>query len=111
MKISSILFLILALSTTSYAKQSKDLMVDLKVTEDGFQPKKIDITPDTPVILRITRKTDNTCSTSIQVPSKKITKELPLNKTVQISLGRLSKGEIRFGCGMNMMDSGMIYVK
>jgi len=86
-------------------------MIEISVTEKGFVPNKIDVTTEHPVTLKITRKTDNTCSTSIQIPSHKIKKELPLNKTVEIKLGQLDKGEIRFGCGMNMMDSGKIYVK
>lgn len=61
--------------------------------------------------MKTTRKTDETCATEIQVPSKKITKKLPLNKTVTVNLGRLEKGEIRFGCGMNMMVGGIISVK
>lgn len=111
MKLAVFLILFSLLGTSSYSKESIGVVVNLEVTENGFQPNKIDITPDTPVTLKITRKTDNTCSTSIQIPSKKIKKELPLNKTVEIDLGKLSKGEIRFGCGMNMMDSGKIYVK
>jgi plastocyanin domain-containing protein len=62
-------------------------------------------------VLSITRKTDTTCAKQIQVPTKKVNVDLPLNKTVTIALGKLEKGEIRFGCGMNMMESGKILVK
>lgn len=95
----------------TYAKGLKDVVVEMSVTESGFQPNKVDVTPEVPITLKITRKTDNTCSTSIQIPSLKIKRDLPLNKPIEIQLGKLSKGEIRFGCGMNMMDSGKIYIK
>ncbi len=104
----TIMFLTIVTSLSVYAK---DTTVEISVTEKGFVPNKIDVTTEHPVILKVTRKTDDTCSTSVQIPSHKIKKELPLNKTVEIKLGRLDKGEIRFGCGMNMMDSGKIYVK
>ena len=106
-----LIFLSLVLfSITSFAKDQA-LEVKLSVTANGFEPNKIDVPPQKPVTLQVTRTTDDTCATEIQIPSLKLRKKLPLNKTVSIDLGRLEKGEIRFGCGMNMMDSGMIYVK
>jgi plastocyanin domain-containing protein len=86
-------------------------VVDLTVTEKGFQPSTVDVGPNKFVTLKITRKTDSTCATQIQIPSKKIKKDLPLNQVVTIELGQLEKGEIRFGCGMNMMEGGRILVK
>jgi len=85
--------------------------VDISVTKKGFEPNTIDVAPGTNIILNVTRKTDSTCAKQIQIPSMKIKKDLPLNETVSIKVGKLEKGEIRFGCGMNMMDSGTIFVK
>ena len=62
-------------------------------------------------ILKITRKTDSTCAKQIQIPSQNIKMDLPLNQVVSINVGKLEKGEIRFGCGMNMMDAGIIHVR
>lgn len=104
-----ILFFVVFYNVASQAVD--ETIVELKVTEKGFEPNKIDVSVDKPIKLNIIRKTDNTCSTSIQIPSLKLKKELPLNKIVSIYIGKLAKGEIRFGCGMNMMDSGVIYVK
>lgn len=84
---------------------------DVTVTQEGFQPKTIKAKSASAVILKITRKTDATCATEIQIPSKNVKKNLPLNKTVSIELGVLEKGEISFGCGMNMMEAGVISVK
>lgn len=85
--------------------------IDLAVTQKGFEPKQIDVLPGTDVVLNVTRKTDVTCATKIQIPSLKIVKDLPLNQTVTIAIGKVKKGEIRFGCQEHMMESGVISVR
>lgn len=93
------------------ADTTKEQVINIDVAENGFQPKRVDVKPNVPVVLKITRKTDSTCSTQIQIPSKKIKKDLPLNETVTLAIGKLAKGEIKFGCGMGMMDGGRISAK
>lgn len=90
--------------------EMKDQVVVLQVTEKGFEPSSIDVKPGVPVFLKVIRKTDSTCATQIKIQSKNIKKDLPLNKPVTIALGKLEKGEIRFGCGMDMI-TGHIIVK
>ena len=103
--------IMIGFSLFAAAKATEAKTVEITVTSKGFEPNSIDVSPNSPVVLQVTRTTDDTCSQQIQIPSKKIKVDLPLNKTVKIELGKLEKGEIRFGCGMNMMDSGKIYVK
>lgn len=101
---------VLALGTSiSFAEATKQV-VELTVTEKGFEPSAVNVKPQVPVTLKITRKTASTCATQIQIPAKKIKKELPLEKTVTVDLGKLAKGEIRFACGMDMV-TGLIIVK
>lgn len=105
------LALILGLSTAQASGaglRHRDIQVN--VTEKGFEPKQIDIKPNTVVTLKVTRKTDNTCAGTIVIADRDIEKELPLNKTVRIQLGKLEKGEIRFACGMKMVK-GVIVVR
>lgn len=90
--------------------KERSQIIDISVTEKGFEPKSIDVAPGSEVTLKVTRTTDSTCATQVQVPSKKIKVPLPLNKTVSIALGKLEKGEVRFGCGMSMMEAGRILV-
>lgn len=101
-------FTLLASTSLWAAENVKEEIVNIEVTENGFQPKSVNVKPNVPVVLKITRKTDSTCSTQIQIPSKKIKKDLPLNETVTVAVGKLEKGEIKFGCGMSMMDGGII---
>ena len=85
-------------------------MIEITATEKGFEPSEINVSAETPVILKVTRKTDDTCATDIQVKDKKIKKDLPLNKTVSIDLGLLKKGDTTFACGMNMFK-GTLHTK
>jgi plastocyanin domain-containing protein len=99
------------LSGFAMAKPATPQTVDLAVTENGFEPASVNVKANTRVTLKITRKTDSTCATQIQIPAKNIKTDLPLNKTVTVELGKLEKGEIRFGCGMDMMAGGQIHVQ
>ncbi|MGE4130536.1 MAG: cupredoxin domain-containing protein [Bdellovibrionales bacterium] len=104
------LAIICALNLQPAIAETKAQVVELQVTEKGFEPSSVNMKPGVPVVLKVTRKTDSTCATQIKIQSKKIKKDLPLNKPVTIALGKLDKGEIRFGCGMDMI-TGQIFVK
>jgi len=88
--------------------KSETQVVTLSVTENGFEPSRLEVKPGVPVTLKVTRTSDETCATQINFPAKKIKKDLPLNKEVSVNLGKLEKGEIRFACGMNMMEGKII---
>jgi plastocyanin domain-containing protein len=101
----------LIISTPLFAANSaKPKVIDVLVTEKGFEPDSINVHSGDVVTLSVTRKTDSTCAKQIQVPSMKIKKDLPLNQTVSIDLGKPDKGEVRFGCGMRMMMGGVVTV-
>lgn len=66
-----IAIVILALgASTSFAEATKQV-IELSVTEKGFEPSTVNVKPQVPVTLKITRKTDSTCATKIQIPAKK----------------------------------------
>lgn len=108
-------FLVASLSTVAHAKamdaKAADQVVVLTVDDHGFEPKTVDVKPGVPTTLKITRTSEMTCATEIVIPTLKIKQDLPLNKTVEVKIGKLKKGEIRFGCGMNMMESGQIHIQ
>lgn len=89
---------------------TKGAEIPVSVTEDGFEPSRIEVKHDQPVTLLVTRKTDQTCATEIVVPSRGITQSLPLNETVRVALGPLKTGEVAFACGMDM-EKGTIAVR
>ena len=102
--------LILCLSFAGLAAQAKDQIIEIKSTANGFEPEKIEVSADEPVVLKVTRTTDETCATDIQIKDKKVNQKLPLNETVTIKLGKLKKGEVKFHCSMNMIK-GSLQVK
>ena len=111
MKFLVSLTLLLSAALPSFATSvTLPQVIEIQVTEKGFVPNKINVKPGVPVTLNITRKTDLTCATAIQIPAKKIKRDLPLNQLVVIELGILEKGEIRFACGMDM-ETGIINVR
>lgn len=105
---SIIIAMLFALNFQPALAQVKDQVVELQVTEKGFEPSSVVVKPGVPVVLKVTRKTDSTCATQLKIKSKNLKENLPLNKPVTIALGKLDKGEIRFGCGMDMITGNII---
>jgi hypothetical protein len=84
--------------------------VALAVTAAGFEPERIPARKGQPLTLAITRKTDKTCAREIVFQGQDGKTELPLNKTVEVTYTPRASGEIKFGCAMGMMVSGVLAV-
>lgn len=108
MKIIAVAFFLL----TSIAF-GKDVPNEYKllVTEKGFEPSTLKVKSNTPITLKVTRKTNATCAREITIPSQKIKVDLPMDKEVTVKVGKLQKGEIKFGCAMEMMIGGVMFVE
>ena len=104
-----LMFYICSTSISFSNEQAK--IIEVSVTEDGFVPSEIQAVAGEAVTLNITRKTDITCAKTVIVPQLKLKQALPLNKMVSLKLGVLKKGEIKFGCSMEMMIGAVINVK
>ena len=89
---------------------ANEQIIEIKSTSNGFEPSKIDVSSETPVTLKVTRTSEQTCATEIVIKDKKINQKLPLNETVTIELGKLKKGTVKFACAMNMIR-GTLHVK
>jgi plastocyanin domain-containing protein len=85
--------------------------IDLTVTEKGFEPSPIKVKANQPLTLRITRKTDQTCATEIVIPGESINTPLPLDKTVTVAFTPKKAGELKYGCAMDQMISGVLLVE
>jgi plastocyanin domain-containing protein len=90
------------------AKPEKERTVELSVTHKGFEPSNVTVKKGEPVHLVVTRKTDNTCATSIDIKDVGIHKDLPLNQAVAIDFTPDKTGEIRYACGMGMMGGVLL---
>lgn len=84
--------------------------IELKVTEEGFVPASVKVKKDEPLVLKVTRTTDKTCATDLLIEGTSIKLPLPLNQTVDVAYTPAKSGEIRYGCAMGMMVSGVLIV-
>lgn len=87
--------------------------VEISVTKKGFEPERLQVQAAQPVTLVITRRTDSTCAKRVVVQlgdGKKIEKDLPLDKAVEVPATFAKKGQLRYACGMDMI-SGVIVVE
>ena len=83
-------------------------VVDVAVTAAGFSPASIEVPAGTHVKLRVTRQVEATCGTDLVVAGKTVTERLPLNQPVEVDLGIVTRGEVVFSCGMNMLKGTVI---
>ena len=84
--------------------------VSMAVTDEGFEPSRIPARKGQPITFAITRKTDHTCAREIMFQGQEGKTALPLNKTVEVTYTPKASGEIKFGCAMGMMVSGVLAV-
>ena len=106
------LVLLLAACTKDASSAPSGSRIAIDVTEDGFAPDHIKVDKDKAVTLVFDRKTDQTCAKKVVVDTgaDKITKDLPLNKEVEIPVTFAKAGELKYACAMNMI-SGTISVE
>ncbi len=86
----------------------KSQQVKVSVTEEGFVPATISVKKGVPIVLLLTRKTENTCATQAVFKAIDKTVDLPLNKTVRVSLPAQSGGRMAFACGMGMFTGELV---
>ena len=81
-----------------------------QVTADGegFHPGSIKIPAGRPITLVVTRTSDNTCAKEIVIPSLNVTRDLPLNRPVEIRIPPQEKGSVTYACGMNMYRGRLV---
>lgn len=111
----ALLLMALLANSNAYAKNTDATNTKIKaeqytmtVTEKGYEPSKLTVKAGVPVKLLIKRTTNATCAREIVVPAQNLKVDLPLNKEVEVSLAPLAKGEIKFGCAMDLMIAGVV---
>jgi plastocyanin domain-containing protein len=85
--------------------------ISLEVTVEGFVPDSIPVKVGTPVTLVVTRTTDETCATDLLIEGTDLKVALPLNAPVEVSYTPPRAGQVKFGCAMGMMVSGVLLVE
>jgi plastocyanin domain-containing protein len=86
-------------------------VVPMEVTADGFVPANVSLKANEPVILRVTRRTDETCATELLIDGTDINVKLPLNAAVDVAWTPTKTGSVKFGCAMDKMVGGLLLVE
>ncbi|NVB82421.1 MAG: copper transporter [Kofleriaceae bacterium] len=96
------------------APKAKDpSRIEITVTKRGFNPDSVNVPAQKPVTLVFTRTTDQTCTKSVVLTmddGKKIERELPLDKPVELAVTFPKAGKLGYACSMNM-TKGIIVVQ
>lgn len=85
--------------------------IELSVTTKGFEPTPIKVKKGEPLKLVITRKTDKTCARDIVIKDYGISTPLPLDQAVTVSFTPDKTGQLKYGCAMGQMISGVLLVE
>jgi plastocyanin domain-containing protein len=90
---------------------AKPQRIEITVTRSGFEPEQIKVPAKTPVTLVFTRKTDRTCAKEVIIKldaTKKIERELPLDKAVEIDVTFPKAGTLGYACSMDMTKGTIV---
>ena len=92
------------------AETAAGRVVEVKVTDKGFEPKTVEAKKGETVSLKFVRSTTSECLKAISIPSLKINRDLPMNTPVIVNVPAEKEGKIVFQCWMAMV-MGEIDVK
>ncbi len=85
--------------------------IEIKVTEDGFEPREVKLKKGESVTLVFKRETENTCMTAVDIPKEKVADfELPLNKAMSLTITPKEAGVEKFHCSAMGMGDGKLIV-
>ncbi|MCA1828970.1 MAG: cupredoxin domain-containing protein [Myxococcales bacterium] len=82
--------------------------LEMKVTDKGFEPSRIEVKKGEPLHLLVTRKTDATCAKELVIEDAGLRKALPLDKTVAFDFTPNKAGEMTYVCGMGMISGTLV---
>lgn|SRR5512147_2682903 len=100
----------LAVSLGLAGCRGRSAEVAVSVGVNGFDPWHIEARAGEPLVLVVTRTTDDTCATEIIIREAGLKVPLPLGKPVRVELVPSRAGKLRFSCAMQMFQ-GEIDVK
>ncbi len=78
--------------------------VRVAVGSNGFDPWRIEARAGKPLVLVLTRNTNDTCATEIVIPEAGVNTPLPLGQPVRVELTPAKAGMLRFSCAMRMFQ-------
>ena len=85
--------------------------IPVAVTAQGFEPKRIEVGTGETATLVFTRKVEHTCAKQVIVEldgKREVTRNLPLDQPIAITLQFDKPGELGFTCGMKMLGATIV---
>lgn len=116
MKYPLLIVMALALAGSASAdtpKATDSRRIEIAVTKRGFDPDAVNVPAKKPVTLVFTRKTDQTCTKAVVLTlddGKKLERDLPLDRPVEIAVTFPKAGKLSYACSMDM-TKGVIVVQ
>ena len=92
----------------SAAPGSASIIKEMAVTERGYSPARLEVEGGKPFILRVTRKTADTCGAALLVDGDPVEHLLPEGRAVDVRVTPPKSGELAFTCGMHMMHGVLV---
>lgn len=83
-------------------------MVEVKASQEGFVPSRIEARPREPLLLRFTRTAEVTCADSVVVAGDPKKHDLPLGLPVDLRVVAPESGALAFSCGMHMYKGSVV---
>ena len=78
-------------------------LIPIAVTDEGFSPKTVDAKVGEAITLRFNRTTKSECLKAISIPEFKVSKDLPMNTPVDVTIKPDKEGKLVFQCWMAMV--------
>ena len=94
--------------TSTSASTGAAMSVNIEANEKGFTPTSFDLQKGAPATLIFRRTSDATCATQVVFPELKITKDLPLNVPVPVTVPTGDARTLSFQCGMGMFKGKIV---
>jgi plastocyanin domain-containing protein len=95
-------------STVLGQKAGKPRNITIHLTERGYRPASFTLKKGIRTRLTFVRKTDATCGQQLVIPAYGISRDLPLNQPVVVTITPRKTGSFGFTCGMNMLRGRII---
>ncbi|HEY5678132.1 MAG TPA: cupredoxin domain-containing protein [Myxococcales bacterium] len=83
-------------------------VIQLSVTDNGFEPQTVTAKKGEKLRLVVTRKTEHTCAKEVHIKDAGIARKLPLNVPVEIDLTPARAGQLRYACSMDMVAGALL---
>lgn len=82
--------------------------INIRISGGDYIPASVKVKKGEKVRLNFTRDGKPTCGDELMIPSLKLRKSVPVNKTVSVEMTPAKAGDITFTCGMSMMKGKIV---